>query len=235
MGGKNATAVLADADLDLAAETIAAASFGQAGQRCTATSRVVADRSLAAPLLERLVAIADGIRLGAGLAPETTMGPLVNERHRDDVLDHVGRALSEGARIVAGGTPPDDPELRRGCFVAPTILADVEPSMAISREEVFGPVVAIRAVDGYDAAVAAVNDSSYGLPAAVFTHSFEQATRFAADADTGQVSVNLPTSGWDVHHPFGGFGASGSAFKEQGLDGLRFYTRTKTVAIRAAA
>jgi acyl-CoA reductase-like NAD-dependent aldehyde dehydrogenase len=103
------------------------------------------------------------------------MAPLVCERHRDDVLDHVGRALSEGARIVTGGTPPDDPGLRPGCFVATTILADVEPSMAIWREEVFGPVVAIRAVDGYDAAVAAVNDSSYGLLAAVLTRSLEQA------------------------------------------------------------
>jgi acyl-CoA reductase-like NAD-dependent aldehyde dehydrogenase len=235
MGGKNATAVLADADLELAAATIAAAAFGQAGQRCTATSRVVVDESLADPLLQRLVAIAAGTRLGGGLASETTMGPLVSERHRDDVLDHVGRAISEGARLVAGGTSPDDPALRRGCFVAPTILADVEPSMAIWRDEVFGPVVVVRVVDGYDAAVAAVNDSSYGLSAAVFTRSLEHATRFAADVETGQVSVNLPTSGWDVHQPFGGFGASGSAFKEQGLDGLRFYTRTKTVATRAVA
>jgi aldehyde dehydrogenase (NAD+) len=232
MGGKNASAVLADADVELAAQTIAAASFGQAGQRCTATSRVVLDHTLADRLLARLVELAGEARLGSGLEPDTTMGPLVSEGHRGEVLAHVERAAAEGARLVAGGGPPEQPELRHGCFVAPTILADVQPSMAIWRDEVFGPVIAVRAVDGYDEAIAAVNDSAYGLSAAVFTRSLEHAARFAADADTGQVSVNLPTSGWDVHHPFGGFGQSGSAFKEQGFDGLRFYTRTKTVAVR---
>ncbi|HXH95971.1 MAG TPA: aldehyde dehydrogenase family protein, partial [Gaiellaceae bacterium] len=114
----------------------------------------------------------------------------------------------------------------------PSVLDGVSRSMSIWKEEVFGPVLAVHEVDGFDDAVAATNDSRYGLSAALFTQSLELAHRFADRADVGQVAVNLPTSGWDVHMPFGGFRDSGSAFKEQGVDALRFYTRTKTVAIR---
>ena len=233
MGGKNASAVLADADLDLAADTIAAAAFGQGGQRCTATSRVVADRAIAPALLERLAARAAAVRLGPGSEPETTMGPLVSAAQRDEVLAHLERAVGDGARVVAGGGRPAEERLQAGCYVEPTVYAEVSPDMAIWREEVFGPAIAVVEVDGLDELIAAVNDSPYGLSAALFTSSLDAAARFAAEVDTGQVSVNLPTSGWDVHHPFGGFGDSGSAFKEQGLDGLRFYTRVKTVAVRS--
>jgi acyl-CoA reductase-like NAD-dependent aldehyde dehydrogenase len=231
LGGKNAAVVLADADLELAAGTIAAAGFAQAGQRCTATSRVIAEREIAAELVERLGALAAAQHLGSGLDPDTSMGPVVSAEHRADVLGDIERALSDGARAVAGAGLPGDPRLEHGCFVEPTVLTEVRPEAAIWRDEVFGPVLAVREVDGFDEAVAAANDSRYGLSAAVFTRSLESALRFADLADVGQVGVNLPTSGWDVHMPFGGFRASGSPFKEQGLDALRFYTRTKTVAI----
>jgi alpha-ketoglutaric semialdehyde dehydrogenase len=232
LGGKNAAVVLADADLELAAATIAAAGFGQTGQRCTATSRVIADRPVAAELIDRLQAYAASQRLGHGLDPETTMGPAVSPEHQADILAHLERAVREGAAAVSGGGRPTDERLAAGCFVEPSVLDGIGPTMTIWREEVFGPVLVVRAVDGFDEAVAATNDSRYGLSAAVFTRSLESAHRFAELADTGQVAVNLPTSGWDVHMPFGGFRDSGSAFKEQGVDALRFYTRTKTVAIR---
>jgi aldehyde dehydrogenase (NAD+) len=232
MGGKNASVVLADADLDLAAETIAAAAFGQGGQRCTATSRVIVDAPLADELVERLVARAGSLRLGPGLEPETNVGPLVNTAQRDSVLAHVARAREEGAELRSGGAAPDGEVFRHGCYVAPTVLAGVTREMAIWSDEVFGPVIAVHAVDGLEGAIAATNDSSFGLSAAVFTDSLTAATRFIDEADVGQVAVNLPTSGWDVHHPFGGFRDSGSPFKEQGLEALRFYTRVKTYAVR---
>jgi alpha-ketoglutaric semialdehyde dehydrogenase len=231
MGGKNATAVLADADLDLAARTVAAAAFGQAGQRCTATSRLVVDDAVADELLERLVAAVGELRVGPGLDPATTMGPVVNQSQQEEVLAHLERAAGEGARVAVGGGRSENPDLAHGCFVQPTVLDGVTPEMAIWRDEVFGPVLAVRRVRGFEEAVAAVNDSVYGLSAAVFTRDVGLAHRFTELADAGQVSVNLPTSGWDVHHPFGGFGLSGSPFKEQGLEGLRFYTRVKTVAM----
>jgi aldehyde dehydrogenase (NAD+) len=115
------------------------------------------------------------------------------------------------------------------------VLAGVNDEMAIWRDEVFGPVVAVRDVDSLEEAIAATNDSVYGLSAAIFTRSLAAASRFSRQANAGQVSINLPTSGWDVHHPFGGFADSGSAFKEQGLEGLRFYTRVKTIATLAGS
>ncbi|HTX09652.1 MAG TPA: aldehyde dehydrogenase family protein [Solirubrobacteraceae bacterium] len=234
MGGKNASVVLADADLELAAETILAASFGQAGQRCTATSRVIADRAVTSELMAKLVAGAGAVRLGPGLDPDTTIGPTVSRGHQAEVVEHVDRARTEGAEILIGGGVPSASELAGGCYVEPTVVAGVTREMSIWRDEVFGPVIAVVEVDGVEEAVAAANDSVYGLSAAIFTRDLSAAAYFEEYVDTGQVSVNLPTSGWDVHHPFGGFADSGSAFKEQGLEALRFYTRVKTVAVRAA-
>jgi aldehyde dehydrogenase (NAD+) len=135
--------------------------------------------------------------------------------------------------VVAGGGRPSEARLAHGCYVEPSVLG-VGRETAIWKEEVFGPVLAVHEVDGFEEAVGAVNDSRYGLSAAIFTRSLERAHRFADLVEVGQVAVNLPTSGWDVHIPFGGFRESGSAFKEQGLDALRFYTRTKTVAVHYA-
>jgi len=121
--------------------------------------------------------------------------------------------------------------LRHGCYAEPTIIS-VSPRHALWRDEVFGPVVAVCQASRFDEAVALANDPRYGLSAAVFTTSLRSASEFIDRAEAGQVAVNLPTSGWDVHHPFGGFRDSGSAFKEQGGSGLRFYTRLKTAAVR---
>jgi len=230
-GGKNASVVLADADLDLAADTVAAAAFGQAGQRCTATSRLIVDSGVAPALLERLRRRVAGCVLGPGLDPATTLGPLATPEHRDGVLAHIDRARAEGADVVTGGGRPAGDALQFGCYVEPTIVS-AGPGQSLWRDEVFGPVVAMCPAEGFDEAVGLANDSRYGLSAAVFTNSLRLAQEFLDRAEAGQVSVNLPTSGWDVHHPFGGFRDSGSPFKEQGAPGLRFYTRLKTAAVR---
>jgi aldehyde dehydrogenase (NAD+) len=230
-GGKNASVVLADADLDLAADTVAAAAFGQAGQRCTATSRLIVDSGVAPALLERLRRRVDACVLGPGLDPATTLGPLATPEHRDGVLAHIDRARAEGADVITGGGRPAGDALAYGCYVEPTIVS-VDPGQSLWRDEVFGPVVAMTPAEGFDEAVGLANDSRYGLSAAVFTNSLRLAQEFLDRAEAGQVSVNLPTSGWDVHHPFGGFRDSGSPFKEQGAPGLRFYTRLKTAAVR---
>lgn len=229
MGGKNATVVLADADLDAAVTGIVAAAFGQAGERCTATSRVLVHQDVYDDLLKSLLARLDSVKLG------TTMGPLVSEGHRTSVLHHVRHAVEQGATLVTGGSIPEEDQFRHGCFVRPTVLTDVTSDMDIWRQEVFGPVVAMRVVDGLDDAIAAVNDSDFGLAAAVYTDSLTAALRFTDEVDCGQVAVNTTTSGWDVHHPFGGFRQSGSPFKEQGEEAVRFYTRVKTVAIHLGA
>lgn len=150
----------------------------------------------------------------------------------DGVLRHIERAADEGATVLAGGGRPGDEARRHGCYVEPTLVRVDPGSHALWREEVFGPVLAITTAADFDDAVARANDTTYGLSAAVFTTSLKSANLFIDRSDTGQVSVNLPTAGWDVHHPFGGFRDSGSAFKEQGSPGLRFYTRIKTAAVK---
>ncbi|GAA3442677.1 aldehyde dehydrogenase family protein [Planomonospora venezuelensis] len=235
LGGKNATVVLADADLDAAAGAVVAAAFGQAGQRCTATSRVLVERSVHDRFAELLREKATALRVGPGKDPATSVGPLVSPAQRDSVLGDIALAVKQGATVCTGGDVPAGDALANGCYVSPTILTGVTPEMDIWRHEVFGPVLVLRPVDGLDEAIDGVNDSDFGLAAAVFTQNLAAAHRFIDEADCGQVAVNTTTSGWDVHHPFGGFRDSGSPFKEQGFEALRFYTRVKTVAIHFGA
>jgi len=230
LGGKNASVVLAGADLSAAATAVVAASFGQAGQRCTATSRVLVDREVYDEFLAVLRERVGALRLGPGQAADTVVGPLVSRGHQDSVLGDIATAVHQGAKVELGGDAPAG-DLAHGCYVNPTILAGVTTEMDVWRHEVFGPVIVVRPVDGLDDAIAAVNDSAYGLSAALFSDSVEAAFRFAEEVECGQIAINTTTSGWDVHHPFGGFKDSGSAFKEQGVEALSFYTRVKTVAI----
>jgi aldehyde dehydrogenase (NAD+) len=231
LGGKNVSVVLADADLDMAAATLVSAAFAQAGQRCTATSRLIVEEAVAPALQAKLLAKMEQIVTGPGLDPGTTMGPLSYAGHRDGVLEHIERAKKEGAAVIAGGGRPAGQELAYGCYVEPTLIS-VSPAQSLWRDEVFGPVLAVTTASGFDEAVRLANDTVYGLAAAVFTTSLTYASTFIELAEAGQVAVNLPTAGWDVHHPFGGFHESGSAFKEQGSPGIRFYTRIKTAAVR---
>ncbi|WP_415953339.1 aldehyde dehydrogenase family protein [Streptomyces sp. KLOTTS4A1] len=235
LGGKNASVVLADADLPAAAKAVVAASFGQAGQRCTATSRVVVDRSAYEEFMRLLTAEVDALTVGPGNDPSTTVCPLSSPRQRDSVLADIGRAIEQGATVVTGGTAETEGERAHGCYVQPTVLADVTADMAVWREEVFGPVLAVCAVDGFTEAVEVVNDSAFGLAAAVFTRDITAAYRFADEVECGQVAVNTTTTGWDVHLPFGGFRDSGTGYKEQGDEVLRFSTRVKTVAVHFGA
>lgn len=230
MGGKNASFVRADADLDLAVETIVSASCGQTGQRCTATSRILVERPVVADMSERLEARLSTLRVGPGSVEGVEVGPLVSESHLDSVLDAVARARDEGANIV-GGTRLDDGELSRGNFVTPSLITEVDLAGSTWQDEIFGPVLALAPVDDLQAGIEAVNANRYGLSASIFTRDLASAYRFVREVETGQVAVNLPTSGWDVHVPFGGFKDSGSAFKEHGPEGLAFYTRVKSAAI----
>lgn len=232
MGGKNAAAVLVDADLDVAAQNIVAGAFAQAGQRCTATSRLVVVRDVADELMTKILEATRTIKVGGGLEDGVSMGPVVSSEQRSDIFSHIDTASSESAEILLGGATAPGGGLEHGAFVSPTVIRATRDHQ-IWREEVFGPVLTVLEVAGEDEAIEAVNDSAYGLSSALFTNDLGATERFIDRADTGQVSVNQPTSGWDVHHPFGGFRDSGSPFKEQGLDALQFYTRTKTAAIRA--
>ncbi len=234
MGGKNAAVVLEDANLDLAVDALAAGAFAQAGQRCTATSRVLVERRVYGTLLRRLSERASGIRVGPGLDGASTMGPLVAEPRLEAALASVDAARGDGAELVEGGVRADGDGLSHGWFLRPTLLEVPAETNVAWREELFAPVAALMPFDGLDTAIELVNGTAYGLSAAIFTRDLEAAHHFAAEVDAGCIAVNLPTAGWDVHLPFGGFRESGSPFKEQGVEAFAFCTRVKTVAMRTA-
>ena len=231
MGGKNAVFVMPDADLAAAATTIVAAAFGGVGQRCTATSRLIVHEDVYADLMEAIFAAMANIRVGPTSEAATTHGPVISESQLSTVLSAIGRARDQGGRVLRGGDRLVSSPLDQGFFVDPAVI-EVLPDAGLWRDEVFGPVLAVTKVKSLDAAIDIVNDSSYGLSAGIFTTDLAASHTFADRVNTGQVAVNLPTSGWDAHLPFGGFKDSGSLFKEQGAEGLRFYTRVKTVAMR---
>jgi acyl-CoA reductase-like NAD-dependent aldehyde dehydrogenase len=232
MGGKNAAVVLNDADLDIAVPTIVAGAFAQAGQRCTATSRLIVQRGIESETTERIIKAVTALRVAAGTTAGADLGPVVSRQAQRDIIQHVENAKSEGAEVLATAALSSDAGAS-GCFVGPAFLR-ISREQAIWRDEVFGPVLGMVVVDTLEEAIDAVNDSAYGLSSAVFTRDLGSAFHFVESVETGQVSVNQPTSGWDIHHPFGGFKDSGSAFKEQGLDALNFYTRVKSAAIRTS-
>ncbi len=233
MGGKNAVIVLADADLDKAATAIHGGAFGSTGQRCTATSRVIAHPSVKDALVERLKAKAEAIRVGDGLRDDVDMGPAVDRTQWRTDLEYIEVARAEGARLVTGGGVPTTFAVdgSDGFFVAPTIFDGVTPDMRIFKEEVFGPVLAVAEAETLDDALRAANAVEYGLTASIFTQDITQVLRFVEECETGMVHVNEPTVGGEAQLPFGGIKATGVGAREMSEEGLNFFTELKTVFI----
>ena len=231
MGGKNAQVVLADADLTLALDGVLWGAFGTAGQRCTATSRLLLDRSVYDDFLQQLCDRAKNLRIGPGTDPATELCPLVNEPQFRRVMEYVAAGTREGARLVIGGRRASGDGREHGWFVEPTIFDGVTPSMRIFREEIFGPVLSVTAIDSLDEAVRLVNDSPYGLSSCVYTQDVNAALRAIREIDAGIVYVNGPTIGAEVQLPFGGVKKTGNGHREAGRTGLDIFTEWKTVFI----
>ncbi len=231
LGGKNAMVVMPDADLDLAVDGALFGAFGTAGQRCTSTSRLVVHRSVAAEMLNRLAARVDKLVLGDPARPDSDVGPVIDARAAERIDAMVQAAVAEGARVVCGGYPVAVAGCSGGAFYAPTILAGVDRTHRIAREEVFGPVLATIEVDGFDEAIDVVNDTEYGLSAAVYTQDINAAMRAIARINTGIVYVNAPTIGAEIHLPFGGTKHTGNGYREAGRRGLEQFSETKTVYV----
>lgn len=236
MGGKNPTIILADADLDLAARLVAAAGFGLTGQACTATSRVIVESSVVAEFTEKLIARAQAIRVGNGLHEGVTMGPAVNRQELDGNLDHIAAAQAEGAKLLWGGRRLTAGDLAHGHFMSPAVLGGVTPGMRIAREEVFGPVVGIIAVENFDEAMAVANGVDVGLSASIVTRDLKRAMLYTERIQAGVVKVNQVSTGLALQAPFGGVKKSSTdSFKEQGAAAIEFYTRLKTVYLDYSA
>ncbi len=229
MGGKNAVIVMPDADLDKAAIAIHGGAFGSTGQRCTATSRVIAAPAVKDALLERLVEAARKIKLGPGLDESVDMGPAVDDKQWKTDLDYIEIGRQEGARLVLGGKTPE--HLGKGYFVEPTIFDNVGPGMRIFKEEIFGPVLSITAASDLDEALRFANDVEYGLTTSIFTENIDTIMRFVEEVQTGMVHVNEPTIGGEAQLPFGGTKSTGVGEREMAEEGLNFFTELKTVFI----
>ena len=236
MGGKNPTIVLADADLDLAARLVATAGFGLTGQACTATSRVIVEKSVAESFTQKLIEKAKAVVVGNGLKQGVTMGPAVNEQEFKGNFDYIDIAKNEGGKLVYGGARLSDGELAHGYFMEPTIIANVTPDMRLAREEVFGPVIAIIAVENFDEAIAVANGVDVGLSASIVTRDIKKAMLYSERIQAGVVKINQISTGLALQAPFGGVKKSSTdSFKEQGAGAIDFYTRIKTVYLDYSA
>ena len=230
MGGKNPTIVLADADLELAANLIVRAGFGLTGQACTATSRVIVEKAVAGQLLEKLVQKAKAFKVGSGLEPGIDMGPIVSKPQLEKVLGHIKSAAAEGAKLLTGGERLTDAHFVHGYFVQPTVFTGVAPEMKIASEEVFGPVLAVITADNFDHAIQIANGIDVGLSASIVTRNLKKAMLYSERIEAGVVKINQISTGLALQAPFGGVKQSSTdSFKEQGASAVEFYSKIKTV------
>jgi alpha-ketoglutaric semialdehyde dehydrogenase len=230
MGGKNAQIVLDDANLDLALDGALWGAFGTTGQRCTATSRILLQKGIAAEFTERFVARAKKLKIGNGLDESVEVGPQVNANQVETSARYVEIALNEGAECLCGGHALTAGADARGTFFEPTVLSRVTPSMRIAREEVFGPVVALLEFTTFEEAIEISNSIDYGLSTSLYTRNVNRAFTAIRDLEAGITYINAPTIGAEVHLPFGGVKHTGNGHRE-GNGALDFFTTWKAVYV----
>lgn len=229
MGGKNPLVVMDDADLDVAVECALNGAYFSAGQRCTASSRLIVSNKIHDQFVEALIARMHCLKVGNAQADSTQIGPVINERQLDRILEYAAIGKQQGATLAYGGERLDVGT--PGYFIAPTLFTESRNDMRINREEVFGPFAAVIRFDDFDEALALANDTDYGLSSGICTTSHKLANLFRLGIRSGLTMVNLPTAGLDYHVPFGGVKASSYGQREQGTYAVDFYTNVKTAYI----
>ena len=230
MGGKNPVVVLEDADLELAATSTIMGAFGSTGQRCTATSRVIVQESIADKFAGMLVERAAKLKVGNGAAPGTNVGPSVDENQFNKVQEYLALGKQEG-KLLCGGERLRGGDYDNGWFTAPTIFDHIKPNARLAQEEVFGPVLSLIRVKDFEEALAVANNVRFGLACSIFTTDANKVFQFAEAAEAGIVHINSPTVGGEAHVPFGGFKASGLGERETGSTAIDFYTELKVVYV----
>lgn len=229
LGGKNPGIVLADADLDFAVQHLVNGAMMSTGQKCTATSRAIVDRRVADAVTERLIAKVGAMKVGDPADAATAVGPVIDEKAAERIVGDIGRGKSDGADVLVGGGRASGDGLGKGHFVAPTLFSGVTSDSFLGQEELFGPVLGIIPVDGYDEAVQIANSVRFGLSASIFTRDLGRALQFARDIQAGIVHVNSETAGAEPQVPFGGYKGSSSYSREQGKAAREFFTQVKTI------
>ncbi len=229
LGGKSPLIVFADADLDNAVSAALLANFYTQGEICTNGTRVFVEKPAAGAFLDRLAERTRRLRIGDPMKPDTEIGALISAEHRDRVLSYIAAGRKSGARLLCGGGAPDDPALAGGYFVTPTIFADCTDDMAIVREEIFGPVMAVLTFESEAEVVRRANDTEFGLAAGVFTRDLARAHRVVAAIEAGVCWINNYNV-TPVEAPFGGNKQSGIG-RENGSAAIEHYTQLKTVYV----
>lgn len=230
LGGKSPSIVFPDADMTKAVQGSLPAIFGNAGQRCTARSRLFVHRRIHDEFLERFVAEAEAIRVGDPLDPATQMGPLVSRTQVERVEGYVQLGQEEGARVATGGRRPEgNGALAKGNYLLPTVLDGVQNAMRVAQEEIFGPVLAVIDFDSLDDVIRQANEISYGLGASIWTRDIATAHTVARRIKAGNISINHPTVNY-LYAPFGGYKQSGLG-RELGRNGTELFTQVKNVVI----
>ncbi|WP_207890539.1 aldehyde dehydrogenase family protein [Rubrobacter taiwanensis] len=228
MGGKNPYVVMEDADLKDAAAKVAYGAFGYAGQKCTASSRAIVVEEVYEEFIRELLEAAGSYKPVDPLEEEGTVGPVVDEKQYESILEAIETAKREGRGVLDGGATGSKDD---GYYISPVIVADVDNRSTTAQEEIFGPVLAVIKAQDFDHAVELANDTRYGLTAGIATRSLRYASEFTARSESGLVNVNLPTAGLEFQVPFGGNKASGVGGREQGPAALDFYSSWKTVSV----
>ena len=232
-GAKNHMVVMPDCDLPATVRALMGAAFGCAGERCLATSVVVAVGDAADSLLRELAKAAGAVKLGASTNPETQMGPLISAVHRERVLSYIELGGREGAQLARDGRGDKPSDGSTGFFLGPTIFDHVKPEMRIAREEIFGPVLSVIRATDLDDAISIVNNSSYGNASSIFTQSGRAGQEFAQKVEAGMVGINVGVPAPSSHFPFTGW--KGSFFGDlhaHGKDAIEFYTEKKVISSR---
>ncbi|WP_283608197.1 aldehyde dehydrogenase [Mycolicibacterium poriferae] len=226
LGGKSAAIILDDADLDSTLPMLVFSGLMNCGQACVGQTRILAPRSRYDEVVEKLAAAVAAMPVGLPDDPGAAIGPLISEKQRERVESYIKKGIEEGARVVAGGGRPEG--LDSGWFVQPTVFADVDNSMTIAQEEIFGPVLAVIPYEDEDDAVRIANDSVYGLAGSVYTSDNDKALKIARKIRTGTYAVNMYA--FDPGAPFGGFKNSGIG-RENGPEGIEAYCEPKSILL----
>jgi len=229
LGGKNAVILMEDADLDLAMDGIVFGAFGTAGQRCTATSRLIVHKDIFEDVLGRITERAEALRLGNPIDPKTDVGPVASPDQEKKVIEYIGIGKKEGAKLLAGGEKLRGGAYDKGFFIKPTVF-EAKRTHRIAMEEIFGPVLSVIKVNDFEDAIGVSNGVKYGLSSSIYTNDINRAFKAIQRIEAGITYVNAPTIGAEVHLPFGGVKDTGFT-REAGSAAVDEFTYEKAVYI----